>query len=351
MASVVITSPPAGSAQHEPAQTTLGARLRNTVQQSITRFVGRFKKRKRSSATAAAAASAGGGADDLHDTAAEGSTAGRGTGRKRKQTTASTRGQPAVPVTVHRLSNVSFLDHAGGLDDDGEGDDGDARIERSAATSQHRQRAPSQRLSGVNPVDVLGQICREALEDELAALHDAHAAERDRARRAETAHRVRALRAFSAELDSRLYDLTELLDTNRALAAQLRREQRQISMLRAELLQLRRRRYEVGLDMDEVRRTFMAEQEQANRRAALNESMQEMEVALARSAADAAGDNEADDADADDPTAGLECLLHRVADDVSSKAPDAQAGLLSQLQALNARLVQLNADLDQGRLP
>ncbi|KAI5282859.1 hypothetical protein KEM54_002533 [Ascosphaera aggregata] len=97
--------------------------------------------------------------------------------------------------------------------------------------------------------------------------------------------------------------------------------------------------------MDEVRQSFMAEQEQANRRAALTNSMQELELALERSKVPSPDDDGNDEIE--NPAAGLEFLLRSVADSVSSTAPDSQGGLLKLIKSFNDQLEQIDAALDR----
>lgn len=270
---------------------------------------------------------------------------------------------PAVPVTVHRFSNFLALDPQGAEDTPREAGTGTVEQRRRVAQQQTRR-------SGVNPVDVLSQICREAFDDALSSLQEEFASQPDKKVRADIVRKIKALQAFSAELEHRLFDIREVLDANHTLAAQVRREKREVAMLRAELMEVRRQRNEIELEMDDVRQSFMAEQERNNvsgtctilcpfpssrhiqviltiqknkqRQVALTTAMHELELALERSKPPDPDDND----EPQNPAAGLEFLLRSVADNVSSAAPDSQGGLLQQIKDLNHQLEYMSAMLE-----
>ncbi|KAI5306694.1 hypothetical protein KEM56_007599 [Ascosphaera pollenicola] len=245
--------------------------------------------------------------------------------------------QPAVPVTVNRFSNFLALDPQE-TEDTGEQDDTSTLEQRRKVALQQTRR------SGVNPVDVLNQICRETFDDALSTLQETFTSEPDKKARADIVRKIKALQAFNAELEHRLFDIREVLDANHTLAAQLRREKRDVAILRADLLDLRRQRNEIELEMDEIRQSFMAEQEQTNRQVTLTNAIHELELALERSK-----EPEPDhDHEPEDPAAGLEFLLRSVADNVSSATPDSQGGLLRQIKAFNDQLEQVHSALEQG---
>ncbi|KAI5287707.1 hypothetical protein KEM54_005804, partial [Ascosphaera aggregata] len=116
------------------------------------------------------------------------------------------RRQPAVPVTVHRLSKLTALDPQ--HDETEDSDEENSPEGKRGSISRHIRR------SGVNSVDILNQVCRETFDDVLSALQDDFASEGDKKRRADIVQRIRAVQAFSAELEHRLFDIREILDTN-----------------------------------------------------------------------------------------------------------------------------------------
>lgn len=160
-----------------------------------------------------------------------------------------------VPVTVHRLTNASALG-AMYVDADGSGDEeGESADELSS-----RQKTKLPNRGGVNPADVLSQICRETLEKTLTTLKNGIANETNPTRRAEWTRKRKAVEAFSSELDGRLLDLSEMLDSNFVLGVQLKKAKREMMDLRSHLYQVRRERESIALQMDAVRAKHMEEE-------------------------------------------------------------------------------------------
>jgi hypothetical protein len=106
---------------------------------------------------------------------------------------------------------------------------------------------------GVNPADVLSQICRETLEKTLNTLKDGIANEANATRRAEWTRKRKAVETFGSELESRLMDLSGILDSNFVLGVQLKKTKRDMMDLRSHLYRVRRERESVALQMDAVR--------------------------------------------------------------------------------------------------
>lgn len=160
-----------------------------------------------------------------------------------------------VPVTVHRLTNASALG-AMYADADGSGEE----EEESADELSSRQKTKLPNRGGVNPADVLSQICRETLEKTLATLKNGIANETNPTRRAEWTRKRKAVEAFGSELDGRLLDLSEMLDSNFVLEVQLKKAKREMMDLRSHLYQVRRERESIALQMDTVRAKHMEEE-------------------------------------------------------------------------------------------
>lgn len=177
------------------------------------------------------------------------------------ETTRQTRRKPreprgeTVPVTVHRLANASALG-AMYADADGSGDE----EEESADELSSRQKTKLPNRGGVNPADVLSQICRETLEKTLTTLKNGIANETNPTRRAEWTRKRKAVEAFSSELDGRLLDLSEMLDSNFVLGVQLKKAKREMMDLRSHLYQVRHERESIALQMDAVRAKHMEEE-------------------------------------------------------------------------------------------
>lgn len=157
-----------------------------------------------------------------------------------------------VPVTVYRLANASAL----GADANGSGD----VEEESADELSTRRRTKPPNRGGVNPADVLSQICRETLEKTLTTLKNGIANETNPTQRAEWTRKRKAVEAFSSELDGRLLELSEMLDSNFVLGVQLKKAKREMMDLRSHLYKVRRERESVALQMDAVRAKHMEEE-------------------------------------------------------------------------------------------
>lgn len=159
-----------------------------------------------------------------------------------------------VPVTVHRLANAALL--GGELfessdEDDANSPDGASNIQPTGLPSR----------GGVNPADVLAQICRETLEKTLTTLKTGIENEANATRRAEWTLRRKAVEAYGAELEGRLSDLSEMLDSNFMLSAKVKKAKRNMLDLRARLDHIRREREAVALRLDAVRREHAREEQ------------------------------------------------------------------------------------------
>ncbi|CAG8898151.1 unnamed protein product [Penicillium egyptiacum] len=227
-----------------------------------------------------------------------------------------------VPVTVYRLANVNSL---GGTTStaDGSGDE-----EESADELTTHQRAKIPNRGGVNPADVLSQICRETLEKTLNTLKDGIANEANATRRAEWSRKRKAVEVFGSELESRLMDLSGILDSNFVLGVQLKKTKREMMDLRHHLYRVRRERENIALQMDAVRSRHIEGEKAKHSRSSISNSLHSLELALDRSKQRSASADSSTD---------LEYMLRTVAD-VSARAPGAQGGLLNQIRAFNAQL-------------
>ncbi|KAJ6136281.1 hypothetical protein N7512_001441 [Penicillium capsulatum] len=233
-----------------------------------------------------------------------------------------------VPVTVHRLANTIAFETS--LVDAGEDDADDV--------AARQKKLPNR--GGVNPADVLGQICRETLEKTLAALKSGIDKETNQNKRAEWTRKRRAVEAYGTELDGRLLDLSEMLDSNFVLGVQAKKAKRDLMDLRGHLYKVRRERESVALQMDAVRAKHMEEENAKTARMSINNSLHSLELALDRSQNRAPSSSEPISVD-------LDFLLRTVADDVSSRAPGAQGGLLHQIRSFNAQLESTARSLER----
>ncbi|OJZ83408.1 hypothetical protein ASPFODRAFT_50104 [Aspergillus luchuensis CBS 106.47] len=236
-----------------------------------------------------------------------------------------------VPVTVHRFVNAAVLGEGpepeGSSDEEEESSEGLAAKEKTKLVSR----------GGVNAADVLSQICRETLEKTLATLKNGIANEGNAARRAEWTRKKKAVEAYGTELEGRLFELSEMLDSNFVLGRQIKKSKREMMDLRSRLYRVRKEREEVALQMDAVRRKHSEEENAKMARSTINNSLHSLDLALERSR-----NRPVDESTSQNPepssTAGLEFLVRNVAENVSSIAPGAQGGLLHQIKSFNAQL-------------
>ncbi|KAJ9644041.1 hypothetical protein H2199_003909 [Coniosporium tulheliwenetii] len=173
--------------------------------------------------------------------------------KRRKRSSGAT-----VPITAYRLSKPSTLEPSTDY--------------------------PTPRIPTLNAVDVLAQVTSEIsarLSDNLALQSQRQPSTDPRARG--LLRRKRAtVRTFSAHLSDALFGLTEALDAGAALQSRLRAARKEKVALREELLDVRRRRQEVLVRMDEVRASHTAAQKEEREREALNEGLFDIEVAVQR---------------------------------------------------------------------
>lgn len=163
-----------------------------------------------------------------------------------------------VPVTVHRLANVASLGGAlPGTSSDEDEDEDDQETTEELST---RLKAKLPNRGGVNVADVLSQICRETLEKTLTTLNNGIANEGNAARRSEWTRKKKAVEAYGTELEGRLFELSEMLDSNFVLGVQLRKAKREMLDQRTRLFRLRKEREAVALRMDVVRQKHTEEE-------------------------------------------------------------------------------------------
>ncbi|PWY78542.1 hypothetical protein BO94DRAFT_522318 [Aspergillus sclerotioniger CBS 115572] len=234
-----------------------------------------------------------------------------------------------VPVTVHRFANAAALGDAPELE-------GSSDEEEPADEAATKQKAKLVSRGGVNAADVLSQICRETLEKTLTTLKNGIANEGNAARRAEWTRKKKAVEAYGTELEGRLFELSEMLDSNFALGRQVKKSKREMMDLRSRLYQVRKEREAVALQMDAVRRKHTEEENAKIARSTINNSLHSLDLALERSRNRPI--DESTSKTPDSSTVGLEFLLRNVAENVSSVAPGAQGGLLHQIRSFNAQL-------------
>lgn len=159
------------------------------------------------------------------------------------------RREGTVAITVHRLADTSALD-ATAPESDASSDE----------TDELDTRKTFPRRAGVNAADVLGQICQEIVDKHLTGLSNSVANESNQTKRGEAGRQRKAVEAYGSQLQGRLFELSELLESNFALGVKLKKAKRETTEMRNRLLEVRRQRHEVALRMDAVRQKHSAEE-------------------------------------------------------------------------------------------
>lgn len=182
-------------------------------------------------------------------------TSGQRTKRPREQdgNQEPRRHEGTVAITVHRLTNTQILDHAAS---DASDDEQDSTDELEAVGKKFPSR------NGVNAADVLSQICKEILDKHLTTLENNIANDAaNQAKRSEYARQRKTIEAYGTQLEGRLFELSEMLDSNFSLGVQLKRAKREAVEMRNRLLEIRQQRHEITLRMDAVRRKHGEEED------------------------------------------------------------------------------------------
>ena len=152
-----------------------------------------------------------------------------------------------VPVTVHRLVNIPSIGGKPDLSDT-------SSEEESADELSTRQKTKLPNRGGVNQADVLNQICRETLEKTLTTLKNGIAEETNVARKAEWTRKKKVVETYGTELEGRLLEMSEMLDSNFVLGVKLKRAKREMMEMRSRLYHVRQEREAIAVQMDIVRR-------------------------------------------------------------------------------------------------
>ncbi|QKX53785.1 uncharacterized protein TRUGW13939_00865 [Talaromyces rugulosus] len=239
------------------------------------------------------------------------------------------RREGTVAIKVHRLADTSALEATA--------PDSDASS-NEVSTDELDTRKTFPRRAGVNAADVLAQICQEIVDKHLAGLANSVANESNQTKRGEAGRQRKAVEAYGSQLQGRLFELSELLESNFALGVKLKKAKRETTEMRNRLLEVRRQRHEVALRMDAVRQKHGAEESAKMSRNAINNSLHKLESTLERSRTRPGESVDDDDDNHDNGIAGLEFTLRTVVEDVSSAAEGSHGGLLGQIRAFNAQL-------------
>ena len=218
-----------------------------------------------------------------------------------------------IPIIVHRMTNRDALptireETSHSINSDNEEEDEVAR---------DRKRP---KPSSPNAVDVVAQLCRETIESRLLNLTDSSTS----TSRSTLTHKRNAISTFGSNLDTRLLDLSQTLDSHHTLLARLKQSKRLRSDLQNEWLDLRKQREEIALRSDDIRRRNTEAEVEAREALALHESLGSLEMSVERT-----GQGEGEK--------GLEYLLKIVAENTCDRS-DGEKGLLGEIKEFNGVL-------------
>ncbi|KAI9697489.1 MAG: hypothetical protein M1820_007824 [Bogoriella megaspora] len=186
----------------------------------------------------------------------------------------------AVPVTIYRITAPSQSLHD--FDSDSDSEDLASHEAASSHPSNYQKSAP-------NAIDVLAQITTELLDARASVLHAAatkpNKKKKDKKLEKERAALIRqrnSVLQFQQELEERFFVLTEAVDANRAVTARLKDMLKRKVGLREKLLEVKRKREEVQVKVDEIRSGHLAKIDRERERRALEEGLQGIVIAVAR---------------------------------------------------------------------
>ncbi|KAF2834310.1 hypothetical protein M501DRAFT_944509, partial [Patellaria atrata CBS 101060] len=148
--------------------------------------------------------------------------------------------------------------------------------------------------------------------------------------------------AFAAELEDRLFEITEAVDAGETLKNRAKDAVKAKARLRDELLEVKRKREEIAIKMDAVRKNRAEKMSAWSERDQVNESMWDLEMALKRGMAKAIADDRNEEG-----LSATEVLLSDLIEKVGSIG--ASKGLLERTRAFNSRL-EITADIVEGRI-
>ena len=243
-----------------------------------------------------------------------------------KQSTELSLSGDKIAVTVHRISHVHRLNFNPDLDDD-----------LAGPGAFPKKKNP-------NAIDVLAQICREIIGKTIATVKSSIEGEANTSRKAELKRKKDAIETYGDELDGRLFQMTTALDHNYALGVKLKHANKQKAALRDELLDLRKQRQEVELQIDEVRARHEKDARVANEEHHLETLLQDIELAVERGRAAPEVDEEEEDEDGEEEgKPSLSMRLQQAADVMSSA--DGRVGLLERVKGFNGLLEEAIARL------
>ncbi|MCJ1414746.1 hypothetical protein MMC32_001074 [Xylographa parallela] len=226
-----------------------------------------------------------------------------------------------IPITVQRISHAKNLNH-------------DPTVEDILSAPP-----PFPNKSGVNAIDVLSQICREMIAKSIHTLQQNADTEQNQRQKAQWRRNAKAVEMFGDELDARLFQMTEAIDNNHGLTTRLRQANKTKSTKRDALLDIKRQRDEIAIEMDAVRAQHEIATQIAQDENDLDTMIQDIELAVQRGRA--AQLAQGAEGDAAEESVGLELRLRTVAAEVSSVGG---GGLLERVRGFNALMEKVLDD-------
>lgn len=221
-----------------------------------------------------------------------------------RRSTSSQPKQTDFPITIHRLSNLSALPT---ITEENEQDPDFDELQAHFGASR----------SAPNAVDVLAQICRETVASALAST-------RTNMNGSGLKRRTEALESFGKEIDTRLFDMSAAVENRLTLEARVRTSKRDKGEIQARWIEVRRKREEIALKMDKVRREHWESEEQGAEALKLSEGLHGVEIAMERQKGT--------------ETESLEYLLMTVGASVSGQHG---GGVLQRVKSFNAQMERM----------
>ena len=223
-----------------------------------------------------------------------------GSNEPARRSTSTEPTESGFPITTHRLVNTSALPTI--------------TEEDEAASSDELQSHLGTSRTIPNAVDVLAQICRESVASALTSIRTSTTG-------STLKRKTEALESFGKEIDSRLFDMSAAVENRLTLEGRVRASKREKSTVQARWSEVRRKREEVALRMDRMRREHWESEEEGAAAWKLSEGLQRVEVVVER--------------EKGTETESIDYLLRSVGRGVSGWEG---GGVLSRVREFNARL-------------
>ncbi len=252
-----------------------------------------------------------------------GSSMGIGTKRQiRPSPRVKKSSKSTFPIITHRLTNVAALPTI--IE---EAEDPDSANDSNSLKTKFPDR------SDPNAIDVLAQICREAIKTTISKLSTTTTATSAK----ELRRKRTAIEAFGSELDSRLTDMSVAVEHRLTLETRVKKSRKEKADLQAQWIEVRRQREEIALNCDNVRARHNESEEGGKESYELSEKLYELEMVVER------GEDDNDGVEA------LEFMLKSVAQRVSG-AGGGSGGILDRVKEFNRQLETTAMVLEGSRV-